>query len=442
MDVATFLLNEKRADIHSIEARLKVNVVLIPNIHLETPNYQVERRRHDDLNQEGVLPASYNLVSTPASKEASLPEPTDSKPARAHAAVQNFTPGQPAPMPIAAAETPQKPSADEGKVGIIDRIMGWFKRAPQAAVASGKAPTVATSSTGARESRRDRTDRGNGRDNRNRREFSDGRPPREERRGDDRQGQGERQPRQRNSRGDSRQQDRGPRPERSPRDNRRESQVGATAQSPSASGREDGGSSQVSESTIRPEALPPAQEGERRRRRRGGRDRNRDSRESKVPDNAIAPDLVPVDANSPPQSAESESLPTSMSGPIEHKGLGESQSADQTTGTPAEPEVQRAKENATVIEVAPAPSLKMDLTASAPSNPISQPQVQSEGVAVDNLSEVLEQSGLVMVQTKGDRIAEAAPEPEFKPAKRTRRPPLPEVSMVQVQTRDDQSPAS
>src|SRR6266702_572779 len=42
VDVATFLLNEKRADIHSIEARLKVNVVLIPNTHLETPNYKVE----------------------------------------------------------------------------------------------------------------------------------------------------------------------------------------------------------------------------------------------------------------------------------------------------------------------------------------------------------------------------------------------------------------
>src|SRR2546429_627981 len=35
VDVATFLLNEKRADIHSIEARLKVNVVLIPNTHLD-----------------------------------------------------------------------------------------------------------------------------------------------------------------------------------------------------------------------------------------------------------------------------------------------------------------------------------------------------------------------------------------------------------------------
>ena len=37
VDVATFLLNEKRSEFHAIESRLKVNVVLVPNIHLETP---------------------------------------------------------------------------------------------------------------------------------------------------------------------------------------------------------------------------------------------------------------------------------------------------------------------------------------------------------------------------------------------------------------------
>ena len=47
VDVATFLLNEKRQDIHKIEVRFKVNVLLIPNIHLETPNYEVERLRPD-----------------------------------------------------------------------------------------------------------------------------------------------------------------------------------------------------------------------------------------------------------------------------------------------------------------------------------------------------------------------------------------------------------
>ena len=37
VDVATFLLNEKRVELQSIEARHKVSVMLIPNMHLETP---------------------------------------------------------------------------------------------------------------------------------------------------------------------------------------------------------------------------------------------------------------------------------------------------------------------------------------------------------------------------------------------------------------------
>src|SRR5213596_3036327 len=57
VDVATYLLNEKRSDIQGLEERLNVNVVLVPNIHLETPNYTVTRLRHDDLNNSEPLPA-------------------------------------------------------------------------------------------------------------------------------------------------------------------------------------------------------------------------------------------------------------------------------------------------------------------------------------------------------------------------------------------------
>ena len=98
VDVATFLLNEKRADIHSIEARLKVNVVLIPNTNLETPNYKVERLRHDDLNQADVMPASYNLVEAPAEEEAKGLVTEEARPPRPQAAVRGVTPEHPAPM--------------------------------------------------------------------------------------------------------------------------------------------------------------------------------------------------------------------------------------------------------------------------------------------------------------------------------------------------------
>jgi len=52
IEVATFLLNEKRADINTLETSLKVSIVLIPNKYLETPNYKVQRIKYDDIRQE------------------------------------------------------------------------------------------------------------------------------------------------------------------------------------------------------------------------------------------------------------------------------------------------------------------------------------------------------------------------------------------------------
>jgi ribonuclease E len=65
VDVGTYLLNEKRTEVLSIETRFKVNVLLVPNRHLETPNYSVQRLRHDDLNQSEPLPLSFDLVEQP-----------------------------------------------------------------------------------------------------------------------------------------------------------------------------------------------------------------------------------------------------------------------------------------------------------------------------------------------------------------------------------------
>lgn len=123
VDVATFLLNEKRSEFHAIEQRLKVNVVLIPNMHLETPNYAVSRLRHDELNQMEPLPASYRMVEQPS--EPREVEVSEAKPARPQAAVQGVTPEQPAPMPAAVSESPAvRPS-------ILQKIFGWLTRKPE-----------------------------------------------------------------------------------------------------------------------------------------------------------------------------------------------------------------------------------------------------------------------------------------------------------------------
>src|SRR6476659_6736721 len=113
--VATYLLNEKRSDIFQIEARLKVNVLLIPNPHLETPNYSVERLRHD-APQLDVQTPSYEMVTVPDEEPVGMATRTPEKIApRPEPLVKGIRPDQPAPMAIeqAAAPAPQQRPAQK-----------------------------------------------------------------------------------------------------------------------------------------------------------------------------------------------------------------------------------------------------------------------------------------------------------------------------------------
>ena len=100
VDVSSFLLNEKRAEIQKLEARLKVNIVLVPNPHLETPHYKVQRLKHDELNAMEHVPSSYELVERP--EEPKAPGATEEeKVERQQPVVKSITPDQPAPLPQA-----------------------------------------------------------------------------------------------------------------------------------------------------------------------------------------------------------------------------------------------------------------------------------------------------------------------------------------------------
>lgn len=59
VEVATYLLNEKRHAIREIETRQKIDVVLIPNTYMNTPMYDVQRVRLDDRTNSDKL--SYTL---------------------------------------------------------------------------------------------------------------------------------------------------------------------------------------------------------------------------------------------------------------------------------------------------------------------------------------------------------------------------------------------
>ncbi|MDD7805743.1 MAG: Rne/Rng family ribonuclease [Endozoicomonas sp. (ex Botrylloides leachii)] len=95
VSVAAFLLNEKRAGITRIEKRHQTRIIVVPNPNLDTPHYDVQRLRDDDLTEQ-TASSSYHITETEEPTEIS---PFSNKaPAKTEAAVKRATPVKPVPI--------------------------------------------------------------------------------------------------------------------------------------------------------------------------------------------------------------------------------------------------------------------------------------------------------------------------------------------------------
>lgn len=130
VDVATFLLNEKRQDIQMLEARHRVPIVLIPNKNLETPHFHVDRIRSDDARLEEQV-ASFKRVEE---LEVKADDPyalksKDETPARPKQVpvIKNVVMRDPAPVHVEAKEkTPVAAEPKEEKPGFLKRLWNFF----------------------------------------------------------------------------------------------------------------------------------------------------------------------------------------------------------------------------------------------------------------------------------------------------------------------------
>ena len=96
VEVASFLLNEKRTEITKIELKQRVNVLMVPNKTLETPNYKLERLKHDDPRLDH-LRASYTMaeeVEDPTHVTRRSQEPTNKQ----TPVIKGVLPDAPAPV--------------------------------------------------------------------------------------------------------------------------------------------------------------------------------------------------------------------------------------------------------------------------------------------------------------------------------------------------------
>ncbi|MCT0680158.1 ribonuclease E [Pseudomonas aeruginosa] len=304
--VAAFLLNEKRNAITKIELRTRARIFILPDDHLETPHFEVQRLR-DDSPELVAGQTSYEMATV--EHEEAQPVSSTRTLVRQEAAVKTVAPQQPAPQHTEAPVEPAKPMPEPSLFqGLVKSLVGLFAGKDQPAAK----PAETSKPAAERQTRQD--ERRNGRQQNRRRDGRDGnrrdeeRKPREER--------AERQPREeraerpnREERSERRREERAERPareERQPREGREE-----RAQRPAREERQPREDRQARDAAaLEAEALPNDEsleqdeqddtDGERPRRRSRGQRRRSNRRErqrevsgelegSEATDNAAAP---------------------------------------------------------------------------------------------------------------------------------------------------------
>ncbi len=257
VDVSTFLINEKREWLHRLESQREIDIVLVPDPNMQTPNYSIRRVRDDEMALPENAMTSYQMAGQ-GPVELDFQSQADKRPVAAPAAVQPIAPAAPAPAAAAAVAR-----GDRGP-GFWTRLKGWF--------AGGTGATTTTSGSTGAPQREDRPGGRHARDHRNDRGAR--RPPRPDR--------GPRRDRDRD-RNRNRDRERPRDPDRSERPARNR---GGESREQPVRHQERPAEPPRSPAAANPRQEPQGTEGDsqrRRRRRRGRGGRGRDRQESYRP---------------------------------------------------------------------------------------------------------------------------------------------------------------
>jgi ribonuclease E len=95
VEVATYLLNEKRNWVQNLESRSDTQVVMVANPALETPHYQIRRVRDDQVELPENAGISYTLAEI--EEEPEVPQTMQDRKVAEPAAIATVTPRTPAP---------------------------------------------------------------------------------------------------------------------------------------------------------------------------------------------------------------------------------------------------------------------------------------------------------------------------------------------------------
>ncbi|HAL39116.1 MAG TPA: ribonuclease E/G, partial [Polaromonas sp.] len=136
VDVASFLLNEKRSEISKIELKQRINVLLVPNKTLETPNYRLERLKHDDPRLDNIE-ASYKMAEE-IEDPTTVTRRSQEKHNKQEPIIKGVLPDAPAPAaiprpaavaaaPVAPKVAPRPASTAPAPAPAEKGLFGWIK---------------------------------------------------------------------------------------------------------------------------------------------------------------------------------------------------------------------------------------------------------------------------------------------------------------------------
>ncbi|WP_153146482.1 Rne/Rng family ribonuclease [Dechloromonas sp. H13] len=421
VDVATFLLNEKRPDIQAIELRHKVTILLIPNVHLETPAHTITRLRHDDLNNDDVRAPSYKMVDTPVEETARPGGSKDeaAKP-RQEAVIKSISPEQPAPnLPEKTVAPAPAPVAAPPETGLFTKIMSWFRSSPKPVEATPAPEPARKPREGRGDGRRERNDNRRGGRNGGRRDEERGERSERQDRGNrnERSERGERNvekaPREESTAASGERQERKPRGERKERRERQQPEAVENKQAPELLAAEV--SAAIGSGENAPEGVGAEDQGNRRRGRRGGRGRGERRNEGDVGAATPVAAAVAVATEAAPAVISEETVvvpapvaEVSVAAAVQPEAPAPEVVAQPVVQpvveavAPAIPEVVAAP----VVEAVIPPAVAVDVQESP--EIVVPPVVIAAPVAVD-LDKTLAESGLVLVQTTAPAVV-AQPE--------------------------------
>jgi ribonuclease E len=154
VEVATYLMNEKREWLNSIESKSDTQVVLVPNRYMETPQYEIRRVRDDEAGLPENSNISHLIPVAPATVIDDAKREEIAK-TQAAAVVSSSVPSIPPPQSV-ALESAQTPPQPVEQIGIFVKLWRFFfggiERKPEATV------LPAPSERPRHEGRRDRND--------------------------------------------------------------------------------------------------------------------------------------------------------------------------------------------------------------------------------------------------------------------------------------------